>query len=510
MLLIVSIVLSVLGAIIGMQLIVTLGISANTSIIGALIAIVFSRIPLEVARRFRVLERQNLVQTAISSATFGAANSLMIPIGVPYAMGMPELATPLLIGALAAMLVDGAMLYFLFGSRIFPATGSWPSGVATAEAIWAGDRGGRKAAFLGIGVAVGVAGAWLGIPMSAFGAAFLGNLAALTMFGLGLLVRGYSVALTGVDIAKAYIPHGVMIGAGIVAMLQVSAEIRRARRAPVDEAGSSDVSPRRTSRILGIGYLVYMLIALVIVGVTGGFHEMSTGMLIVFVLYAAFAAYIHELIVGIAAMHSGWFPAFAVALITLTIGILIGFPAPALAVLVGFSAATGPAFADMGYDLKTGFLLRGSGKDPELEMAGRRQQFLAAMMGFIVAGIVVVLFHHGFFSRDMLPPVDRVYATSIRAGSSWDIARNLAIWAVPGALLQWLGGAKRQLGVLLSTGMLLTSPLAGFAVLIGLAIRFVLLRTRGDRDVAEMSAFAGGVIAGDALFSFTRSLIKLK
>lgn len=134
-LLLVSICLSVLGAIIGMQLIVTLGISANTSIIGALMAIVFSRIPLAVTRRFRVLERQNLMQTAISSATFGAANSLMIPLGVPFAMGMPELATPMLIGAIAAMLVDGAMLYNLFGSRIFPATGSWPAGVATAEAI---------------------------------------------------------------------------------------------------------------------------------------------------------------------------------------------------------------------------------------------------------------------------------------------------------------------------------------------------------------------------------------
>ena len=105
---------------------------------------------------------------------------------------------------------------------------------------------------------------------------------------------------------------------------------------------------------------------------------------------------------------------------------------------------------------------------------------------------------------------DEMLAASIEAGSSWDIARDLALWAVPGALLQWLGGAKRQLGVLLSTGMLLTSPLAGFAVLIGLAIRFIVLRTRGERDIAEMSAFAGGVIAGDALFSFTRSLIKLR
>ncbi|SOZ17682.1 putative Oligopeptide transporter, OPT superfamily [Cupriavidus taiwanensis] len=509
LLLLVSVGLSVFGAMIGMQLIVSLGISANTSIIGALIAIVFSRIPLEVTRRFRVLERQNLVQTAISSATFGAANSLMIPIGVPYAMGMPELATPMLIGAVIAMFVDGAMLYFLFGSKIFPATGTWPAGIATAEAIWAGDRGGRKAAFLGLGIAVGVGGAWLGVPMSAFGAAFLGNLAALTMFGIGLLVRGYSVALTGIDIAKAYIPHGLMIGAGIVALFQVAHEIRRARHVPV-AAGTIEVPAARASRILSGGFLIYLAIALLISVLAGHISDMSLGMLVLFVLYAAFAAYVHELIVGIAAMHSGWFPAFAVALITLTIGILIGFPPTALAVLVGFSAATGPAFADMGYDLKTGYLLRGEGRDMEAELARRKQQFLAAMIGFAVAAVVVLVFHGSFFAQGLIPPVDRVYAASIKAGSSADIARNLMIWAVPGALLQWLGGSKRQLGILLSTGMLIASPLAGWAVLAGLAIRFVLQRLRGDRHVAEMSAFAGGVIAGDALFSFFGSVTKLK
>ncbi|MEM5278291.1 OPT/YSL family transporter [Cupriavidus taiwanensis] len=509
LLLLVSVGLSVFGAMIGMQLIVSLGISANTSIIGALIAIVFSRIPLEVTRRFRVLERQNLVQTAISSATFGAANSLMIPIGVPYAMGMPELATPMLIGAVIAMFVDGAMLYFLFGSKIFPATGTWPAGIATAEAIWAGDRGGRKAAFLGLGIAVGVGGAWLGVPMSAFGAAFLGNLAALTMFGIGLLVRGYSVALTSIDIAKAYIPHGLMIGAGIVALFQVAHEIRRARHVPV-AAGTIEVPAARASRILSGGFLIYLAIALLISVLAGHISDMSLGMLVLFVLYAAFAAYVHELIVGIAAMHSGWFPAFAVALITLTIGILIGFPPTALAVLVGFSAATGPAFADMGYDLKTGYLLRGEGRDMEAELAGRKQQFLAAMIGFAVAAVVVLVFHGSFFAQGLIPPVDRVYAASIKAGSSAEIARNLMIWAVPGALLQWLGGSKRQLGILLSTGMLIASPLAGWAVLAGLAIRFVLQRLRGDQHVAEMSAFAGGVIAGDALFSFFGSVTKLK
>jgi uncharacterized oligopeptide transporter (OPT) family protein len=508
LLLLVSLALSVLGAIIGMQMIVTLGISANTSIIGALIAIVFSRLPLAVARRFRVIERQNIVQTAISSATFGAGNSLMIPLGVPYAMGMPELAMPMMAGALAAMLVDGAMLYFLFGTRTFPATGAWPAGVATAQTIWAGDQGGRKAAFLGLGLLVGVTGSWLGVPMSAFGAAFLGNIAALSMLGVGLLMRGYSVALTGIDLAKAYIPHGIMIGAGTVAMIQVGSQIYRARRAAgvhADTPGSSG----QAGGILTAGYIIYALIALLITGLAGGFSHMSLGMAILFVLYAAFAAYVHELIVGIAAMHSGWFPAFAVALITLTLGILIGFPPTALAVLAGFSAATGPAFADMGYDLKTGWLLRGEGCDPALELAGRRQQFLAAMAGFLVAGAAVVLFGKGWLARDMLPPVDRVYAATIKGGSSWEITRNLALWAIPGALLQFLGGAKRQLGVLLATGLLLTSPLAGFAVLAGLLLRIVLRRLRGA-EPPELGAFAGGVIAGDALFTFGRSFLKIK
>jgi len=49
-----------------------------------------------------------------------------------------------------------------------------------------------------------------------------------------------------------------------------------------------------------------------------------------------------SLVVGLAAMHAGWFPAFATALIFLIVGMLLGFPDLPLAVLVGFTAATGP------------------------------------------------------------------------------------------------------------------------------------------------------------------------
>jgi uncharacterized oligopeptide transporter (OPT) family protein len=112
-------------------------------------------------------------------------------------------------------------------------------------------------------------------------------------------------------------------------------------------------------RALGLGSLGYMAIAILIALMGGLIAELSPGALVAFVVYAAFAAFVHELIVGISAMHAGWFPAFAVALITLIIGILLGFPPVALALLVGFSASTGPAFADMGYDLRAGYARRG-------------------------------------------------------------------------------------------------------------------------------------------------------
>ncbi len=153
--------------------------------------------------------------------------------------------------------------------------------------------------------------------------------------------------------------------------------------------------------------------------------QLSVGMLVLFLVYAAFAALVHELIVGLAAMHSGWFPAFAVALITLVIGMLIGFPPVALALLVGFSAATGPAFADMGYDLKAGYMLRGYGSDPAFERDGRRQQLFAAMFAFVIAGVVVLIAYPGFFAQNLVAPVDRVYVATIKAGASADVAWSL-------------------------------------------------------------------------------------
>ncbi|WP_428484787.1 OPT/YSL family transporter [Rhodopila sp.] len=505
--LILVLILSVFGAIIGMQLLTTLGVTPNTSMIGALAAIGLARIPLGLFRRYRSVHVQNLAQSAISAATFGAANSLLLPIGIPFVLGRPDLILPMFVGVACAMLLDAFLLYRMFDSKVFPAEGAWPPGVAAAEAIRAGDEGGRKAAILGIGVGVGAIGAWFGIPMSAFGIAFIGNVWALAMFGVGLLLRGYSKTLfsgsmfhaifPGGDLNAALVPHGFMVGAGLMALVQVAQMIgRRDTKTAARAVRTSGVG-----RTLGLGFMGYLCIAVGIALAGGLMSDLSVGMLIAFVIYAAAAAFVHELLVGLAAMHSGWFPAFAIALITLLIGVLIGFPVAALALLVGFSAATGPAFADMGYDLKAGFMLR-AGHGAAFEADGRRQQLYAAMSAFVVAIVVVGLSWQGYFAHNLIPPVDRVYATTIKAGIAGPAAMAMLLWAVPGAVLQLLGGQRRQLGVLFATGLLIAAPLAGWAVLVGIVCRQIWMATRGADGRTVMEVFAGGVIAGDALWSF--------
>lgn len=503
--------LCVLGAIIGTELITTLGITTNTALIGALAGMALARLPLAMFSHYKSTHMQNLAQSAISAATFGAGNALLLPIGIPFVLGRMDLVGPMMLGVFLAMLVDGYLLYRMFDSEVFPAEAAWPPGVAAAEAIKAGDEGGRKGLVLLGGLGVGILGS-IGVlssiglpavPMSAFGVAFIGNIWALTMFGIGLLIRGYSTGyltwLTpGGDLMKAYIPHGVMVGAGLVALIQVVLLMMK-RDTAITGTRTPATEVRRT--IVG-GTAAYLVIAILMALLGGMVTEMSTAMLIGFVIYAAFAALIHELIVGLAAMHAGWFPAFAVALITLVIGMLIGFPAPALCLLVGFSAATGPAFADMGYDLKAGYMLRGYGTDPAFEREGRKQQMYAAMFAFVVAGVVVLFSYKGYFAAGKVAPVDRVYVATIKAGASWDVAKQLLIWAIPGALVQFLGGPKRQIGVLFATGLLLLNPIAGWAVLVGVILRTIWMRLTEGKRQSEMEVFAAGIIAGDALYGF--------
>ena len=517
-----TVLLAVLGALIGLHLITTLGISANTSVIGALIAMMVGRVGLRGFRRFRDTNRQNLAQTSISAATFAAANALLMPIGIAWAFGRVDLVWPLLLGVTVGLGIDAWVLYMAFGSRFLPATAPWPPGVAAAETIKAGDQGGRRAKILlGSGV-LGAIMSWFSLSGSAAGVAFIGNVVALFMLGIGLFVRQYSPSFPGLEdvvLSDLYIPHGIMVGAGVVALGQamvifVARKERKRERAAAAEAAPADADPALAysrspnEMALGLtgGFVMFMAGAALLGLLTGVAADLSVPALIGWIVFAAVAAFVHEIIVGLAAMHSGWFPAFAVTLIFLVIGLVVGLPEVPLMVLVGYCAATGPAFADMGYDFKTGWLLRRvHSRHPNYrayEMSGRRQQYFSSVIGFAVALAMVALLWQPFFEDGRIPPVSVVFADTIAAGlTNPDAVTNLALWAIPGAIIQIVGGSSRQMGVMLATGLLLSQPNACWLIFGALLIRLWVRKYKGAEAEESLALVGAGLIAGDAIAS---------
>jgi uncharacterized oligopeptide transporter (OPT) family protein len=223
---------------------------------------------------------------------------------------------PMLVGVSLAMLLDAWLLYRMFDTPAFPARNPWPLGIAAAEAIKAGDSGGKQAKLLLGGLATGVAGAVFALPVSAFGVALIGGLGAMIAFGIGLLLRAYSMPLLGGDIAKLYIPHGMMIGAGLVALVQVALLVMKHNgkaatgstgTGAADKADDAEGAARlgRSLRLGTVGYLAITLLLTVGTGIDTG---MSFGMLVALGVYGTFAAFVHELIVGIAGHAPGLVP----------------------------------------------------------------------------------------------------------------------------------------------------------------------------------------------------------
>ena len=495
--LILNIIMCALGAIIGLELIVRTGVTPNTSIIGALFAIVLSRIPIAFCQKFRSVHRQNLIATSISGATFSAANCLLLPIGIPVVMGRPDLVFPMLIGVFIATVIDATILYRSFDSEMFPADGAWPPGVASAESILAVVEKGKKAFLMIVGLAIGWVGKLAGIPT-------------LSLFGHGAtLLSGLLPEGLSATSMITYMPHGVMIGAGAVSLIQCAIMlVKKSKSEDVTASGRKYTrSMQSLKKTLIGGYGVYLIGSLVLALGCGILTDMSPVKLIIWLLYTAFAAIASELIVGISAMHSGWFPGFATALIFLLVGMLIGFPPIPLALMVGYTSATGPAFSDMAYDLKSGYILRGSGVDPELEMEGRKQQYRANIFSFVVALIIVIFMVNRYFDQGLFAPVSATFAATIDAGTNAEIAKWLFIWAIPGAIIQFIGG-ERQIGILFATGLLVGTTMNGVTILIGLLIRHFLLKQNAEHE-QTLNILGAGALAGAALCSFFTATLGL-
>jgi hypothetical protein len=105
--------------------------------------------------------------------------------------------------------------------------------------------------------------------------------------------------------------------------------------------------------------------------------------------------------------------------------------------------------------------------------------------------------------------MDHVYAIAIRAGTAPDVFMRMLPWAIAGAALQLAGGPTRQLGLLFATGLMLLNPAAGWALLAGLACRELARRRLRSVTPEDLRAFAGGTIAGDALYGLYDSAWRL-
>lgn len=270
------------------------------------------------------------------------------------------------------------------------------------------------------------------------------------------------------------IPQGIMIGAGGVALIQSLFIIFKDKKKTADEEKADagiTVSAGSAKKTIFTSFGAYALGAVLTATVTGIMSGMDPAKMVVWVLWAAFSSTVAMMLVGMAAMHSAGFR-ICLTTIFMTLGIFMGFEPLPLAVLTGYIGSSGPCFADMGYDLKTGWILRGKGGDRERELYGRKQQVIIEFIGVVIGILVVMFFALLFMKQDIMPPISKVFATAVSAGADTAILKELLVWAVPGAAIQIIFGNK-MVGVLFATGLLLNNPTYGIAVLIAVVVRMI-------------------------------------
>ena len=262
MTIVIGTILSVLSAIICMQIMGKVGVSANTSIIGAVFAMLVAKIPMTVFGRFKSLERQNYIQTIVSGAGFSAANCAFVAVAILFVMGETKAILPMAIGCIFGTVISVYTVGALFDSPLFPAKEAWAPGVATAEVLEAGDEGGEKAKRVIQGIIVGIVGSIFKLPVGAVGIVFIANIVSMVALGIGLLIRGYCAPLTGFDLASTNIPQGFMVGAGLIALVQSVVSIYQSssknKKSVNKEEESFTASASQTRKTLVVALLTHL------------------------------------------------------------------------------------------------------------------------------------------------------------------------------------------------------------------------------------------------------------
>ena len=475
---------------------------------------------LGVAPRLRAVlrpERQLVVQTAAAVAVVAATLGQTLTLGVAHAVGRQELAMLLLVGAGVAGAGALAAAAVLFDSALLPASAAWPSRrIVVADAI------GRllaawRALSLGLGLMLGHWGAVsFGAPLlSAFGLAFLGNGLGLAVLAVGAIVRPLLPFLLRADVDALLLPHGLLLGAGLAGLCQAAGSLMRRslpragaeRVAAAPPAGSrigrawrsvrthlvgQGVASRRLIIGLALASGLYALLAELLLAAAGlqaggidPFRVLALGLL------AGLLTVGLQLLVGLSGAHLGWVPTLGCCLLALAVARWLGGPTAATLVLITLVAASGPAFAELAYQLTAAAELGA----PRV----RAQQVLAGLLGLASALAVVAAWAGDYFAAGYVPPVSQALATAVELAADRSRLSAAVPWVLVGFVAQWLGGPRRQVGFLFATGLLIAIPALGWALLAGLAARTVLSIVSRSRADLSAAIFGLGCIGGELL-----------
>ena len=116
--------------------------------------------------------------------------------------------------------------------------------------------------------------------------------------------------------------------------------------------------------------------------------------------------------------------------------------------------------------------------------------------------VLVAIMAGKYFDQGLFAPVDATFAATIgkpRVRAQVFAVKGV-IWAIPGAIIQLLGGS-RQVGILFATGLLVGSTINGLTILIALVLRYVLVK-RNKENEQTLNILGAGSLAGAALYSF--------
>ena len=115
-----------------------------------------------------------------------------------------------------------------------------------------------------------------------------------------------------------------------------------------------------------------------------------------------------------------------------------------------------------------------------------------------------MLFANMTLNQGLIPASSTTFATTCQAVANPELIKTLLIFAIPGAIVQLVGG-KHMIGVLFATGLVINSPIYGIGVLGTVVVRLI-FKKKGDDF---MNCRDAGLIAGDGLYGFFSSLIKM-